>query len=463
MRILDVSIAFSCLAILTSVATGCSGGGGGSSSGGPPDSGTPGDDMGSDAGACAPGGNGSLAITVSGLPAGVAAKVIVHDPTSADVAVDATRTIATSPSGNYALHADVVADSDAIVRTAYAATISESTFCLASSALKSVTVTYAPIGSSHKLWATNQDSDSGQLAAFAAGDLAATGSPAAAVNVKGPAGHHIAFDRDGNMWTMGATTGDPQLVRFAAADLAATGTKTPDRKIDLGIACVPALDDLAFDPNGNLWVTSGCNKSVLRLAPADLAADGNVTPAVAIGGLNASAGIAFDAAGNMWIADSGAARLLRYDAGRLGASTSDPASLSIDAQDAGMADLPPGALAFDASGDLWSTSFGGNVIYEVTPAELTGTGTKTLTPSVAMTMQVGALLESIAFDEGGGLWLTYSMGKIARISPADLAVSTNAGAPTTPATITTSADLAYADGLAFFPAPAALPLYARLP
>jgi sugar lactone lactonase YvrE len=456
-RLGSVSVALSCLALFAAVATGC----GSSSTSTGADGGTPPPD-GTDSGTCAPGATGTLGVTISGLPAGVAAKVVVHDA-AGDQPVDATRAAASSPSGDYTVKAEIVAGADPIVRTAYVATVSDPSFCLSSGESKTVTVTYAPIGSSNKLWMTNQDSTSGQLAAFASADLGASAAPAAAANVKGPAGRHLAFDKEGNMWTMGPTTVDPQLVRFPAAMLGASGEKTPDRKINVGSTCIPGLSDLAFDATGNLWITSGCGKNVIRLTQADLAADGNVTPAVAITGLDAPDGIAFDSTGNLWVADSNAKRLLRYDVARLGASTSDAASLSIDVQDATTADLPPGSLAFDASGNLWSTSFGGNVIYKLTPAELSGTGTKTLVPSVAMTVQAGALLESIAFDESGGLWLTYSSGKIARIASSQQMTSTNAGSPTIPETIIGSADLAYADGLAFFPAPAALPLYAKLP
>jgi hypothetical protein len=108
-------------------------------------------------------------------------------------------------------------------------------------------------------------------------------------------------------------------------------------------------------------------------------------------------------------------------------------------------------------------AFGANVIYRLTPTDQSGSGSKTLTPSPQVSIPVGALLEGMAFDEGGGLWISYSRGQFARLSPAQLATDSGPGSPTIPERIITSASIGYVGGLALYPAPAGLPLYHKLP
>ncbi len=415
-----------------------------------------------DGGTCTAGGVGTLKVDVTGLPAGVAAKVKVTGPSGASE-LDASKTIADAPGGSYEVSATRVAGTDPIVRAAYEPKVSEATFCVEGKATKTVTVAYSEIASSHKLWLTNANNTTGELQGFAAADLVATGSPASAVAAKAPTGRAIAFDKEGNLWTIGGTVADAPIARFAAGDLGASGDKTPDRKIAYGPSCSPGYTDLAFDPTGNLWITSACAKEVVRLTPAQLAATTPVSADVKVGGLDSPAGLAFDAAGNMWVADQDKKRVLRFDAARLTASSTAAADLVIDPRAPGGGDLAPSSLAFDKDGNLWATSFGGNVIYKLTPSELSAKGEQTVTPSVQITASVTALLEGIAFDEGGGLWLTYENGKVARLAPAQLGTSSGPGAPTVPTTIVSSANIGSAVGLAFYPAPAALPLYAKLP
>lgn len=416
----------------------------------------------SDAGACANSGKGTLTINVTGLPAGVLAKVSVTGPAGAS-SVEATKTISDAAGGAYTVSAEKVVQTDPIVRTAFAPKVSMREFCLGDAATQVVDVAYGAIATSNKLWITNANATSGELLGFASSTLAATGSPAATVAAKGPVAKDIAFDKDGNLWTLGGTTADAPVARFAAADLGASGTKDPDRKVNIESTCSPSFSNLAFDGSDNLWVTSTCDKKIMRLTPTDLAGSGTVTPAVVVSGMDAPAGVAFDKSGNLWVADSGNGHILRYNASRLASSTSGAPDLSITAQTAGMADLPPSALAFDAAGNLWATNFGGNVIYKLTPAELGGTGNQTITPSIQVTVGVTALLEHIAFDEAGAMWTAFTQGKIAKLTPAQLGVSSSSGSPTNPDVVLTSTDIGYSVGMAFYPAPANLPLYHRLP
>lgn len=416
-------------------------------------------DGGADAAACATTGTGSLTVTVAGLPDGVTAKVKLTGPSGAPTELTASQTIADAAAGTYEVTAARVANTNAIVRTVYEAKVSAASLCLAGA--QTVTVTYSEVASSNKLWATSQNSPS-DLLGFASADLAATGSPAAKVAATSPSGRAIAFDKDGNLWTVGGTIADAPLARFAAADLGASGAKTPDRKIAPALTgCSPALTAIAFAPSGDLWAADLCADRLLRVSPDTLSASKDYTPAagdIASGTINGPRGIAFDAGGNMWVSDATSLHL--YPAASLAPGAAHVPTFKLDMKTAGAADLPPDALAFDKDGNLWVTSFGGNVIYKLTPIDLAVTGAaKEVIPSVQMTVSVGALLEGLAVDESGGLWLTYSQGKVARIAPTQLGASTNAGDPTIPQTITTSADIGSAVAMAFFPAAAGLPIY----
>jgi streptogramin lyase len=398
-------------------------------------------------------------VSVTGLPDGVIAKVKLTGPAGTSTELTASRTLADAPAGTYAVTAERVANANPIVRTVYEAKVSAATLCLAGA--QTVTIAYSAVASSNKLWASNQNSSS-DLVAFASADLGATGSPAATVAVKGPVGKAIAFDKEGNLWTAGGTIADPPLARFAAADLGASGTKTPDRKVVPTLTgCSPALTAIAFAPSGDLWAADLCADRLLHFSPETLAASRDYTPAaddLATGTIHGPRGVAFDASGNMWVSD--ATSLHYYPAASLAPGQPHVPTFKLDAATASAAELPPDALAFDKDGNLWVTSFGGNIIYKLTPADLAPAGaSKSVVPSVQMAVSVGALLESLSFDESGGLWLTFSQGKVARIAPPQLGTSTNAGAPTVPEAIVTSADLGYANGTAFFPAAAGLPIY----
>jgi streptogramin lyase len=416
-----------------------------------------------DPGSCGATGSGTVSVVVRGLPAGVDANVTLTGRDGGlPITASGDRVLG---AGAYTATAARVTKADPIVRTVYEPTVDATNFCLEGSKTQTVTITYAEIASSNKLWATNANNPSGELLGFASSTLGATGSPAASVATKGPGSKAIAFDKNGNMWSLGGTTTDAGLARFAASSLGASGTSAPDRKLSPKLSgCVPALSAIAFDPSGALWATSSCDDRVLRIGPSDLdTAEREYTPAASdftTSTLDGPRAVAFDREGNMWVSDN--TSLHRFAAASLAADQPHTSSFAITLKNGSGGDLPPDALAFDGDGNLWVTSFGGNLILKLTPADLAVSGSaKDVTPSVSITVGVTALLESLAFDESGGLWLTYSQGKIARLAPAQLGTSTTAGAPTLPERVITSADIGYAGGMAFFPAPDRTPLYGK--
>jgi sugar lactone lactonase YvrE len=197
---------------------------------------------------------------------------------------------------------------------------------------------------------------------------------------------------------------------------------------------------------------------VVKFTAAQIAVTGSPAPTVELSGIEGPEGLAFDAAGNLWVA-SGTGKVLKFAAARLAASgLGADLSITSNSPPPVIGPLPdPIGLAFDATGNLWVNYDG--TLARLTPDDLAGTGDKSVTPAVQVGLDVAALPNGIAFDESGGLWLAYAQGKFARLAASQLTAS----GKQPPQTIISSPDVGYAGWLALYPAPAALPLYHRVP
>ncbi|RDI94603.1 hypothetical protein DV704_11475 [Meiothermus sp. QL-1] len=401
---------------------------------------------------------------VSGLPEGVLARVQVTGPGGYSRTLTAGQTLAVE-AGIYTLRAEKTADTHPLIRQAYRGGASPSPTCVRPGETTSVAVAYAPIPTSGRLWLGDDSAD--RTLGFARGNLAAGGTlnPDPSAPTRGSEG--LAFDQEGNLWVLGGTTADPHLYRYPAETL--TGpSPTPDRRIDLqGLTCLPS--GLAFDPEGNLWVAATCTDRVYRLTREQLAGAGSGRTTLSAGVIlqvDNPQHLAFDAGGNLWLGRGGSSdgTTVRYDRARLEASYSGPPDRELIASD-GVSRLDAYRLAFDAGGNLWVMAFGDNALYRFTPAELAGTGSTSLTPSVRVYLNVGALLYGMAFDEGGGLWVTYTADRFARLAPGQLSGVNSPGSPVIPERVFTvgTSGTQYTRFPALYPAPAGLPLYHRLP
>jgi sugar lactone lactonase YvrE len=415
-------------------------------------------------GACSTTGTGSIAVTFSGLPAGIDGKLTLMGPSSQTLTMGQTVTVS---AGNWAVVSERVTVTDPIVRTVYAARVSAPNFCLVKDATQAVQVTWTKVATSNRLWVGNGSGGMGSTHAFDAASLGATGTVASSWNGNLAASAATAFDKDGNLWALGNTTVDPLVGRFPATGFAMATAPALDRRIEVpSVDCFPRASAIAFDKNGNLFVASSCKREVYKLPASSLEGSGSVTPSLTLTGFMGLSGLAFDKDGNLWVSDSSSDQVLRYDAASLdGASAMPTRRVSVRKSDQpnDMSALKPDALAFDKDGKLWSYDFGANVVFAVSAADLSGTGLSLATPLVRISISVSAVLEGLAFDEGGGLWLPYSAGKLARLAPAQLTVSTGSGAPTVPDTIITGSSLGSVQGPAFYPAAKGTPLFHALP
>jgi hypothetical protein len=410
---------------------------------------------------CPTGGMGTVEVTYTGLPAGIEGHVMLflravfHDGI-------APGTLTGIEAGPWDVAVIPVASPDPRIRTAYTATVQS--ICVRAGATTPLTVAWVPIPTSHRLWATNGSGGTGDLLGFTSEDLAASGAPNPQ-DLVAPTGGDIAFEQDGSFWAFGASTSDAMLGHYDAFSLGATAT--PDLEIDVnGIDCFPHFAAMTFGPGGDLWASSPCANRVVQLPLGSLTASGTVLPNHTLTGTTSPSGLAFDLAGNLWVADEGGV-LHRFDAASLLTSELVSPALSLTVKQTSdpldTSTLRAADLAFDADGNLWGSEFGGNIFFAIDAADLTASGAADVVPTVQVTVPLRALLEGMAFDEEGGLWTTYGSGQLARLSPAQLLVSSDAGSPTVPATIIESADIGYLGGVAIYPAPAALPLYHSLP
>ena len=399
---------------------------------------------------------GTLALRITGTPSG-AGLVTLAGGTPVSVTGNVTL-----PAGPETVTAYLVAEGTQRVRLAYTPTVDVASPCVRAGQITTVNVSYTEIASSGYLWvgASNTPS-SATLLGYDPADVATSGTSSATVAANTSGSDGFTFDLFGNLWLTGGTTADPPVARYPARALGTDGDKTPDIVIDspsFGDG-IPGPKVLAFDLSDNLWVSVVAANKVVRLTSAQLEVTGSPTAAVEESGISAPAGIAFDAAGNMWVAANGTSTVVRINAAHLTSSGSG-ADLTITALTPspviGTLSSPLG-IAFDGQGNLWVNYDG--TLARLTPADQAGTGTKTITPTVQIALDVLSLPYGIAFDERGGLWFADRTGRFACLGPGQLAAS----ATVFPDIVISSPDLGSAGWFALYPAPAFTPLAHALP
>ncbi len=420
---------------------------------------------------CPSGGTGSVNVEVSGLPEG-AVSAITLSGEEKTLDVQGAGEVKELPTGTYTVSAYRVASPAERVRRVFTPTLDANTVCVKADAPATVRVAHSEVPSGGKLWTVGAGG-SAPISALddavlrepstgvSAADVAITATPST-TQVTG-----LAFDAEGNLWIVDRRANGSSLRRFPAASLGQSGALEAD--VDLrgeALGGTPGPQGLAFDADGNLWVTVSPSNTVVRFSSDQLAQSGQPVPEVVLGGMGSGlsepAGLAFDAAGNLWVASFGSSRIVRYRANRLGASTQIP-DLIMEGKSAQpvVATLgSPKGIAFDRQDNLWVAYAGANRIARYTPDERTGMGDISVTPPVQITL-TGAQLDGLAFDEGGGLWTPFGADRLARLSPSQL--TTGSSTAVTPETVLAGAGIGARVGLAFYAAPAGLPLQAALP
>jgi DNA-binding beta-propeller fold protein YncE len=162
--------------------------------------------------------------------------------------------------------------------------------------------------------------------------------------VDGPNDHILLFDRAGQpVATWGVTGSGPGQFRFAeeAEDI---------------------WGDLAFGPDGNLYVVDPFNSRVQVLGPDGAFLREWGEPGAGEGQFDLPSGIGIDGAGRVYVAEYGNKRVQVFDGeGRFLAAWAP-------SEAAGGPFTGPGDVAVDAAGFVWVTDWGTNRVYRFDPA-----------------------------------------------------------------------------------------------
>jgi sugar lactone lactonase YvrE len=411
--------------------------------------------------ACTEDSSGSLTVSISGVPAGATGLVTLTGP-GGSIPVTSSTTLTGVATGAYSVTATPTVVADSIISSVFAAASLPATLCIREGG-NSLTAVFTRVASSGRLWF----GAGFYTAGFGVNTLNATATldPAALVGTRGGAG--VTFDRSGNLWVRGQTETDPVLMRYPAASLAGTGNPLPDRSIGIaGLTCLGPTA-LAFDADGNLWISLGCQGRIVRLTPAQYGASGIASPTVQITGLTAPEGLAFDGSGNLWVADL--THLRRYDAARLSAAITTPANLSVAFSTPtppapGASELRPSHLAFRPNGELWVGSSQQRALFRVEAAVRAASGAQVATATRILYLNDFSQPKGFAFDNAGGLFVATEQSRFGRLAPTQLDVNSTPAAPTVPQrSFASGSILAFGDDIAIFPAPSGTPLYHRVP
>jgi streptogramin lyase len=147
---------------------------------------------------------------------------------------------------------------------------------------------------------------------------------------------------------------------WVANQSSTTVTKVaPDGSQFTSYSCGNGPSGLAIDQLGNVWVANYYGNSISEVsASGAVLSNGPYTG----GGIDHPQGIAIDGAGNVWIANyrgPALTELAGAASSAPGAVLSPPGGLGPDA-----ALLEAYAIAVDASGNLWISNFGSNILTE---------------------------------------------------------------------------------------------------
>jgi sugar lactone lactonase YvrE len=396
---------------------------------------------------------GSLQLTIT-PPAVGAAQISIHGPNGYTNALSQSATLTGLAPGTYTVTAPATdTATGTIVNTIYSATITGSPATVTGGTTASVAVTYGTAGTG-ELWVSNS-AYSNTLWGFTAAQLTSSGTPtpASTVNIS-TASNAIAFDANGNAWV---SEGSTEIIEFTAAQLAAGGTQSPSVTIR-GSGALQYPAGLAFDRNGNLWVSSSA--AVIEYTPSQLTSSGSPTPAIVVTSpqISTAKGIAFDHGGNLWVADVGAGTVESFNPAALSAGGSQTASVVITVPVPSLS-VPtmPTYLAFDAAGNLWVATVY-NTVLEYQTSQLATSGAPTPAITLSLPAGTGVTPNGLAFDNSYNLWVaSYGLPTtVMEFTPAQIHTG---GAQTPTVTLTESGVVNYSIGLAFRPHASFLPLH----
>jgi len=171
----------------------------------------------------------------------------------------------------------------------------------------------------------------------------------------------VAIDGSHNVWV--ANESDVTVTKVA-----------PDGSLFTSYTCCNGPSGLAIDQRGNVWVANYFGNSISEVASSGAV----VSNGYVGGGVEHPQAIAIDGAGTVWIANFRSPSLTELAGAGAGAAPGTALSPSRGlGADAGL--LEAYAIAVDASGNLWTTNFGSNIL-----TEFIGLATPVRTPLIGL-------------------------------------------------------------------------------
>jgi len=211
----------------------------------------------------------------------------------------------------------------------------------------------------------------------------------------------IAFDPEGNLWV--SNYEGSSLLMYRRADLQDADPPTPVVPA-VRIDGLPGPNELAFGSDGDLWVVNYDSDTLAAYRPGQLRTSGSPAPATLISSagdsLDRPTDLAFDDDGSLWVSNQGTGSVVAYARGQLAASGAPRPSVVIR--------LPrgvdnPQAVAFDESGWLWVAGYDASVILGFPPSDLAHSGAPG--PSRTLPLPVASGPIGLAFDHLGRVWV----------------------------------------------------------
>lgn len=285
--------------------------------------------------------------------------------------------------------------------------------------------------------------------------LVAGGNTVPSIAISTPSAHlsavnGVAFDSDGTLWVTSAV--DSVLIAFSPAALASSGQVAASRRLASAAGSLSAPSSVAFDAQHRLWVANLENGTIVRFDRAQLGASGAPVPSVIISTGGHPASIAFDADGGLWASGVRINMIVKYGAAQLTQSGSPVPETRITV--GGTSLVSPNGIAFDAAGNLWVADGGHQTLIEFTAAQQAAGGGQTPHIVLALAPPAVSVPTGLTFDADGSLWVMSEDGRLARFAQASLAES---GAPHADTRLVlTGYGLLWS--AAIWPIPAALPI-----
>jgi sugar lactone lactonase YvrE len=225
----------------------------------------------------------------------------------------------------------------------------------------------------------------------------------------------LAFQQNGSLWvcTLNNTVlkfTAAQLQNLAAVPLPAPRVTITSSSFAFNIGCV-------LDAHGNLWVVDSMNDAIHEISRAQLVTatlaggTSNITPAVTITDstdLTSPSFAAFDPAGNIWVSSLSNSEMVEFSTSQLGTGGTQTGHVVIS----GASLNGPGQPQFDAAGNMWVTNSGNDTVVKFTPAQLAASGSPTAAAIIGDDGS-GSLVTpwGLQFDSLGRLWVfNYGTG-----------------------------------------------------